>query len=221
MRILPNSASFSICALFLLAGCDGNSGGGGTGGGTTGTESTTRSDGCPVAVPVSGGECDMDLTCAYDLAGNKCATARRREAICVEGAWQVWTPTSCDPLPADAACNPVGKWKVELTGPYDPDPFSGEADQGPFFLDLRPGEDGVVDIEGYRASLSQDGCGLVAARQLSKSCSTLDGEQFCSTTVRGITLDLSTTPAAGTVELSCEGDCPEGGTAPAQATKVP
>lgn len=203
-----------------------NAGGGGSnagsGGSNQGGGGSGGMGGCPSSVPEQGSSCGSDLSCEYDATNAQCAmTPRVTVASCSNGAWSVLYPATCEPLPAGAACSPLGHYIVKETGPYD-DPTGPAADYGgPFDLVLTTGPGGLVYVEGHRASLTSDGCSLKGGTNLSENCTPIDGQMFCSYIDRDFTLSFASTPATGTVTISCWGECGYESTAPAEAVKQP
>jgi len=129
---------------------------------------------------------------------------------------------TCAPLPADAACDPVGMWAVNATGPYDPPEAPTMGYDGPFHLSLSLDKDGIVYIDaGYGGTLSGAGCALKVSAQIDEDCFEMSGQTFCTYIDRAVMLDLSQVPAKGSVTLSCWGECGFEATAPAEATKQP
>ncbi len=207
-----------IVSLFVaglgMLGCNG--GGGGGDGGSDGSTLT----GCPADPPRAEKGCGGTQECTYEVADVGCPSKLPVYANCVDQLWEVWRPTTCEALPAQAACDPTGKWSVTTTGPYDPPDSLFEQDTK-FTLEMIRKPDRLVYMKNFHGHLSSDGCTLSANYSGPESCSEHEGESFCSWIETAISLDLSTDPATGTVNESCWGECGGNSTAPVEATKAP
>ncbi len=202
------------------------SGGGGTtaNGGAPGTntcpvcpmDNSGAGGGCPQSRPTWGTPCNSAESCTYEDDLAPCGPGMVH-VDCVNHKWQVKDPLTCAPL-ADTLCDPIGTWHVTLAPPFNPS-FTTYADPFDVVVSVEP--DGLVYVDQYQGTLSADGCQLGGLALLDSSCEEVECQTYTADIYRTFTLDLSTVPATGSVEIKCVGECGDQNTAPIEATKLP
>jgi hypothetical protein len=196
-NILPAGSTVvvALVAWILASGCSGSGSGSDAAGGSGGEAGAGgAAPTCPTDRPIDGESCPGELACSYEVTPEECTAAQPSEALCVEGQWLSPAPASCGPL-TDPSCDAVGAWTLT----YD---WLDTCVPGPSTLSITQSSEGIVFVTASNASLSADGCTLVASWLDAYS-----GDWGYVISELKVTLDFSGQPVVGTASYSCEGEC--------------
>lgn len=168
-----------------------------------------------------GGSCDVeDETCERDIGSSDCEEGRPQIATCVDGHWETRTALSCGVYEPAEGCDLPGTYLVEPSGPFDPpDADLDERYGNPFEITFEVREDGRLYVDADGGSFGDPTCEVTVRTELSEDCEEIEGESFCTYYTRYATLDLTTDPGTGEVEVECYGECDFTITAPATVTR--
>jgi hypothetical protein len=122
---------------------------------------------------------------------------------------------------ADRGVQPGGSLAGRRDGPYEPEDWFPEDQQGPFDIVLSVTPDGIVYMDEYNGELSPDGCTLSGFGRIEADCEELQDDTFCTFVDRIFELDFTQVPATGTVTLELSGEGDALATAPLEAVAVP
>jgi len=177
LRLTAALLALGVVACGSVTNGDGTDGGGSGGSDADGSDTDgtgadgsdtdgSDADGCPESQPGARDYCeDPGLTCAYETgySNDPGACDAVVESRCEENAWISETIASCGLVAAK--CDPVGKWLVERTGPWQEEPGNPlvsaqllDAAFLPLELEVTKNADGQLIADTDWGRISDDGC---------------------------------------------------------------